>query len=89
MKHPKNNECRVCGKPSVKPICPFCQSNHCPVPEHHVAAERRCIRCHVTFDSTWAGDRICRDCRHEESEAARKGFGMNDQEDYSLVRPAA
>ncbi len=89
MKHPKTRQCEVCGKASVQNICPFCQSNHCPVPEHHVPAERPCIRCREPFDSTWAGDRICGDCRLAESDADRKGHGIDRSEDYSVVRPAA
>lgn len=30
------------------------------VPE---AIERQCLRCQTSFDSTWAGERICRQCK--------------------------
>jgi hypothetical protein len=33
--------------------------------------ERRCLMCRETFDSAWAGERICRRCR--SSAAWRRG----------------
>jgi hypothetical protein len=36
-----------------------------PAPEvQHVAKERKCLRCSTMFDSTHAGNRICRFCKH-------------------------
>ena len=70
-KHPKNRQCKICGKPSARILCGYCASNHCPTPEHHVAAERTCLRCEQGFESSWAGDRICSPCRQREVYAER------------------
>jgi hypothetical protein len=29
----------------------------------HVPTRRRCLRCEATFDSAWAGERICPSCK--------------------------
>ena len=62
----KKNRCEVCGKPSYNKLCGWHLGNHDPVPEHHVAAERTCLRCGEGFESSWAGDRICDPCRQRE-----------------------
>ena len=46
-----------------KRLCSRCLCRHDPVPEHHVSAERTCIRCREGFESSWAGERICVPCR--------------------------
>lgn len=33
------------------------------IPSHIKRKERRCLMCHTTFDSSWAGERICRRCK--------------------------
>ena len=78
MRHPKNKRCEVCGDPSARTICSFCQSNHCPVPEHHVAAERPCLRCPETFNSAWAGERICPRCRELDRLVRLNGNAIDD-----------
>lgn len=75
MKHPKNRTCSVCGKPTrnSNKLCGWHLGNHDPVPEHHVAKVRPCIRCRKAFESTWAGDRVCSRCRDLEERAEREG----------------
>ena len=65
--------CVVCGKTSRKKLCGWHLGNHNPVPEHHVAAERSCLRCGNDFDSTWSGDRVCPRCRGLKERAEREG----------------
>lgn len=61
-----------------KKLCATHLGLHDPTPEHHVAAERTCLRCGESFESTWAGDRICKACRHRdywnEKDAIRRGI---------------
>ncbi len=73
LKHPKNRKCEACGKPSARALCGFCLSNHAPIPEHHVAKERTCLRCGKGFESSWSGDRVCSDCRERQEKMARAG----------------
>lgn len=65
--------CIVCGKPTLRSdrLCGLHLNNHDPVPDHHVPAERACIRCQVPFESTWAGDRVCPGCRERQCDAER------------------
>ncbi|WP_374371478.1 hypothetical protein [Dongia sp.] len=59
-------------------------------PEHDIADVkiRDCLRCHKSFESTWAGERICRHCKGTSgwrnahagqvvgrSESSSRGFG--------------
>ena len=54
-------------------VCARHLGTHDPKPAHHVAKERACIRgCGATFESTWAGDRVCGVCRRAEYEAERQ-----------------
>ena len=73
MKHPKKRFCEVCGRPSANRLCGWHLANHDPVPEHHVAAERPCVRCRKAFESSWSGDRVCPRCRDIEERAERDG----------------
>lgn len=29
----------------------------------HTPKKRRCLMCHTEFESTWAGERVCRQCK--------------------------
>ena len=65
--------CIVCGEPTLRSdrLCGHHLSSHDPVPEHHVAAERACLRCGSGFESSWAGDRVCPKCRERQNDAER------------------
>lgn len=73
-------EAEGCTRPAQarKKLCGYHLGNHDPVPAHHVAAARACLRCGETFDSSWSGDRVCKDCRDRdywnEKEAIRRGI---------------
>lgn len=69
----KNRRCVVCGKPSRNTLCGWHDKNHDPVPDHHVAAKRACVRCRKGFESTWSGDRVCPGCREVQRKAECSG----------------
>ena len=68
-------EVEGCERPvqKKKRLCGRHLATHDPVPEHHVAAERTCLRCQRTFASTWAGDRTCPPCREQLHRAELEG----------------
>lgn len=72
-------EAEGCERPAQarKTICATCLGNHAPVPDHHVAAVRSCLRCGEGFESSWSGDRRCPACRERErlaeKDAAKRG----------------
>ena len=68
------NHCIVCGKPCRGEVCSHHLVHHDPVPEHHVAQERPCLRCGEGFESTWSGDRICPRCRERQKDWERRGY---------------
>ena len=74
MIHPKQCEVEDCESPAqkYKRICGLHLGSHDPTPEHHVAADRTCLRCGIIFASAWAGERICTDCREREKDAKKQ-----------------
>ena len=67
-------EVEGCDRPAQKKksVCGLHLGTHDPVPEHHVAADRGCLRCRTIFSSAWAGERICPDCRERERKAEQQ-----------------
>lgn len=65
--------CIVCGTPTLRSdgLCGRHLSTHDPVPEHHVAKKRKCLRCGTKFESSWSGDRTCPGCRERQYDAER------------------
>ena len=61
-------------------VCSYHLGVHDPVPDHHVAQARACIRCGEDFESTWAGDRVCGGCRAQarilERQAISRGLTL-------------
>lgn len=72
-------EVEECKRPPQrkKKLCGLHLGSHDPTPEHHVAADRTCLRCRETFPSAWSGDRVCGDCRQKEywgeKDAVKRG----------------
>ena len=75
MKHPVRRQCEVegCDRPrsGTMRVCAYHNSRHAPIPAHHVAAIRTCIRCRTGFESSWQGERICKPCRYQEARNAK------------------
>lgn len=65
--------CIVCGTPTFRSdrLCGHHLNTHDPVPDHHIAAARACLRCGEEFESTWSGDRVCPRCRERQYDAER------------------